>query len=106
MNLTNKFLNAHSQGTILTTKDILKWYRENKKGDSDYTYHTTIYQLIINPLVKKGYLEKMDRGIYKINTTNPLTFQNTNFNDVRFIKEFNNEDLDEWDVYIKSKILD
>jgi hypothetical protein len=95
MTLQQKFLHQHQHGAVVTTSEIVKWYASNKRGDN-YVYHTTVYQLIINPLTTKGNLLKISRGVYEVN----LNSDNQPLGSIRYT----DEELDEWSAYIDEKI--
>jgi hypothetical protein len=72
MNLRKKFLLNHTTNHPLTTKEIIDWYQKVKKGSEHFQY-STVYQLIINPLIKENKLIKLDRGVYQINPSPSLS---------------------------------
>jgi hypothetical protein len=105
MKIPQKFLNDHPQDIIISTKDILNWYHKHKSGNSNYTHHTTIYQLIINPLKKKGCLIQIERGFYKVNKILTSGYKEGNYKNTKYITEFGNDAItDEWNDYIQSKL--
>jgi hypothetical protein len=97
MKLKDKFLNDFLGSDLISTKDILEWYKENKKSNDEYTYHSTIYPLLINPLLSKGFLEKINKGFYKL--TNIAEF--TTINSPSEVKE----QKDEIDNYLEQQLL-
>ena len=72
-------------GGTFTAGQAFEWYKENKAGER-LPDRSDVYRLIIDPLLYKGEIEKLSRGIYAV-SIKPLTVEE-----------------DEWDSYLSKKL--
>ena len=96
MTLLEQFQVDFKDAEFVTTKEIYAWYTSAKKGSSPYTYRTSLYTLIINPLLIKGVITKSAKGLYRF--TNVVAQQ--------IESQDHQQEMDEWDLYIKGKMED
>ncbi len=97
MTLQQQFEDTFKERDVITTKDIYNWYCSVKGGKSQVAYPTSIYGLVINPLLAKGIIIKITKGVYKLNH---FTFESKVLETI----EEQQEEMDEWDLYIKQKL--
>jgi len=86
--LQDSFVNHFKRQQYFTTKEAFEWYRINKSNADILPPRCAVHQLIINPLLHRGSITKISRGVYLVNAVN------TN----------NNDDLDEFDKYVANKL--
>lgn len=89
MTLQESFIASFQDVQYITTKDIYEWYSTAKRGGSLHTYRSAIYALIIVPLMQKGLLIKLSKGLYTLDQSATRVEATSN---------------DEWETYIKSKL--
>jgi hypothetical protein len=102
ISIQDQFLNAFAGRDEINTKEILEWYISIKRGVTNHAYYTSIFQLIINPLMRRDLLVKKSKGIYSINFLNIID-ENENENE-HYSNESTEENLDDLDLYIKNKL--
>lgn len=98
MTLQEKFTSYFQGVGYISTKEIFDWYTLVKSGDNPNTYRASIYALVINPLLMKGVLKKVEKGIYTLNQTaecKDLTEEEVSCQE---------QELDDFDRYIQEKI--
>ena len=94
MTLQEQFVDTFKESDVITTQDILIWYKAVKKGTTLYVSYSTPYNLIIYPLIAKGILVRVDKGLYKLSTNGEPSPEG---------KEITKEE-EEWESYIKNKL--
>lgn len=108
MSLNTKFVVYFKDFEEINTSDIFKWYKEVRSGSSKHTYHSNIYNIVIYPMVARGTIVRVRRGVYRLQTTLALAEQNTleQFStDADIVVDSHQwEGNDEWDEYIKEKM--
>lgn len=117
MTIQDQFLKQFNTNEKITTKDIYEWYTQVKGGQSSFTYYSSIFSVIINPLVRKGILKKVSKGVYEVSTLIPVpttTNRNTISNELIDLlsdieeEEVNEaketEEFDEFDLYLQNRL--
>lgn len=108
MTLKDQFILHFKNHEQITTKEILEWYKQVKRGTSGHTYHSTIYSIIINPLIDEGRLRQTNRGVYIIVTNMRKAVEPTketiSIQGGDDYYKMNNEELDDLDAYLEDKI--
>lgn len=99
MTLQERFTQDFKDMEYITTKDIFEWYTMAKRGDNPHTYRAAIYSLIINPLLMKGILKKMNKGVYSLRVDCKRSDK-----DLSEEVKGQEQELDEFDKYIQQKI--
>jgi hypothetical protein len=88
-----------SRTETFRTRDALDWYEANKRNPSSRAYYANINNLILLPLISEGLIEKVGIGLYsvlrKLSPTPSSTISS---------KDEGEENLDEFEEYIKSKL--
>jgi len=97
MTLQERFIEYFHGVEYISTKDIFKWYNIVKSGGPS-TYRASIYALIINPLLMKGILKKVEKGVYTL-LNQPLVCKD--LTEEAICQE---QELDDFDRYIQEKI--
>lgn len=97
MTLQDKFIDYFNGVDYISTKEIFEWYTLVKSGDNPNTYRASIYALVINPLLMKGVLKKVEKGIYTLT-------QSTECKDLTEEAVCQEQELDDFDKYIQEKI--
>ena len=64
--LQDQFIQDFAEQGQVTTKEIYEWYCNIKHNPYQPPYRNQIHPLIINPLLHKGILVKIDFGTYRI----------------------------------------
>jgi len=92
--LQENFLNDFKDSTF-TANQVYKWYCEAKSNPERKPYRSEIYNLILDPLLHKGVLIKLTKGLYQVAV--PAQY---------VVKEgkASTSTEDDWDSYIKSKL--
>lgn len=89
MSLRQQFKLFFNNKQVITTSEMLVWYNSIKSG-SEPARFSTLYSLVIKPMVEKSELVRLERGIYKIHIKG---------GDVLPTK-----DEDEWERYLEAKL--
>lgn len=97
MTLQERFVQNFKDMEYISTKDIFIWYNIVKSGGPS-AYRASIYALIINPLLMKGILKKVGKGIYTL-LDQPLVCKD--LTEEAICQE---QELDDFDRYIQEKI--
>ena len=99
MTLQERFTQDFKDMEYISTKDIFEWYTTVKRGDNPHTYRAAIYSLVINPLLMKGQLKKMGKGVYSLRVD--CKYVNKDLTEEVLCQE---QELDDFDRYIQEKI--
>jgi len=99
MTLQERFTQDFKDMEYISTKDIFEWYTMVKRGDNPHTYRAAIYSLVINPLLMKGLLKKMSKGVYSLRID--CKHVNKDLTEEVLCQE---QELDDFDRYIQEKI--
>ena len=62
--LQEKFVKCY-EGEIVSSSEIANWYESNKSGAS-FAYRPAVHTIIIEPLMRRGFLERISRGLYRV----------------------------------------
>ena len=83
------------ENTTVTTQQIYAWYRYNKTRPDRPPYRSEIHELIINPLIFKGLIIRLSKGIYLIKPISTPTEKDASLS---------SGTASDWDDYIQSKL--
>lgn len=101
MTLHNQFVAYFKGFEEITTADIFKWYKEVRSGSSKHTYHSNIYNIVIYPMVARGTISRVRRGVYTLQPTPSMPKDNIQ-SDIDITVD--PSQWDEWDHYINDKL--
>jgi len=103
--ISQTFLTHFNNQQEITTAEIIAWYATYKNSKNFYTRHTTVHQMIINPLIATGELIRKEKGLYIINKINKKdTFKVNTFNDPLEDTFVETNETDDFEAYLESKI--
>lgn len=74
-----------------TAKEVYRWYCEVKSNPDRKPYRSEIYSLILDPLLHKGVIIKLTKGVYQVANQSEGVISTSSTGD-------------DWDSYIKSKL--
>jgi len=104
MNLREQFLIAFNKDRLFTTDDVYRWYKKAKSNPHILPDRGAIHRLILNPLLHKGAIQRLDKGLWTFSTPEeesvlapPLDRDGEKDKDV-------SKDEDEWEKYINRKL--
>lgn len=110
--LQANFLVTFSQKASFTTNEVFEWYYALRKeqGNPNLPDRGLVNRLILNPLVVKGKLFKLDKAVWSCTTsTLPTSTPPSTQMEVAVAEKLQGfgvgqeEEEDEWDRYIKGK---
>jgi hypothetical protein len=84
--LQSSFIKEFNNKTF-TTKEVYEWYKLNKLNPQRLPSRSEVYSIILNPLLHKGILLRLDVGYYSLSC-----------------ESLQEKEEDEFDHYIKSKL--
>lgn len=85
MSLQDDLVNHFKDLPFFSPKDALVWYQGVKSGGA--AYYSNIYMLLLQPLLAKGRIERLNRGLYRVVRTDPKAVEEAN----------------EFDLYLQAK---
>lgn len=88
MKLQEQFKRYFAARDTVTTREAMAWYQQAKGGKAMARF-AGLYLNVLQPMLKEGSLERVDRGLYRLLHKDLIVVGGEG---------------DEWDKYIRSKI--
>ena len=85
MSLQDDLLTHFKDEPFFSPKDVYIWYNGVKTGGQ--AYYNNLYMMLLMPLMAKGRIERLNRGLYRVVRTDPKAVNEAN----------------EFDLYLQAK---